>query len=65
MKKARNYRAEAIFNRWLRERRYRRYKESFDDYRSRCDAGEVEGLGPEDFQGPEQAEQQSETAMPF
>ncbi len=43
----RSLRREAIFERWTKEQRYERL--SFTSFKDRCDAGEVEGLGPSDF----------------
>lgn len=49
----RDRRQEAVFAEWLRTHAGDRYREptmSYISFRDLCDAGEVEGFGPEDFQ---------------
>ena len=60
----RNLRSEEIFNRWLTERRYRKFKETLIDFRVRCDAGEVPGLGYDDFTVSDTATGGAETPEP-
>lgn len=49
-KPRRHHRHEAVFHSWLEGRELKRRGLSLSQFREMCDAGEIPGLGPYDFE---------------